>query len=202
LLFVLTRASLALREKKPFFTFTSSSFFGGALAFPVSFRQILAELKVCERFGGADVEGTKPEIGIGELEDGTKGPGIELGRRYDSILGCESERDGTGTGSDVEPMTVDIVEPCIEMGATSGTEVSTDVPLPDEDDTDKDEGEGESSGGEGGSEMDCSVCCSSSSLTTSTLLTGLPTLAPTSSSKSKTLSGPAAELSALFLALP
>ena len=164
------------------------------MAFPVSFRQILAELKVCERFGGADVEGTKPEIGIGELEDGTKGPGIELGRRYDSILGSESERDGTGTGSDVEPMTVDIVEPCIEMGATSGTDVSTDVPLPDEDDTDKDEGEG-------GSEMDCSVCCSSSSLTTSTLLTGLPTLAPTSSN-SKTLSGPAAELSVLFLALP
>ena len=38
---------------------------------------------------------------------------------------CESERDGTGTRSDVEPMTVDIVEPCIEMGA--GPEFATDV---------------------------------------------------------------------------
>jgi len=157
---------LALREKMLFFTFTSSSFFGCTLTFPVSFRQILAELKACERFGGADVEATKPEIGIGELDDETKGPTIELGRRYVSILGCESERDGTGTGSDVEPMTVDFPEPCIKMGAT----FSTDVPLPEEV---EDQGEGESSGGEGGSETDCSVCCSSSSLTTSTLLTGL-----------------------------
>ena len=71
---------MRLRERKLFFTFTSLSFVGVALAFPVSFRQILAEFKVCGRCG-VDVEGTKPEIGIGELEDGTKGSGVELGRR-------------------------------------------------------------------------------------------------------------------------
>ena len=54
LLFVFTRALLALRERKPFFTFTSSSAFG---VLPVSFRQRLDELEDCARFGGADVEG-------------------------------------------------------------------------------------------------------------------------------------------------
>jgi hypothetical protein len=196
LLFVLTRASFALRERKLFLTFISSSFLGVAFALPVSFRQILAEPEDdWMRFGGADVEGDMPETGIGELEglnDGTDGLGIELARRCASAPGRESERNGTGTGRDVEPMTVDIVESFVEMGAVSATDVPVEVPLSDGEHTDE---------GEGGSEANWTICCSSSSLTTSTTLTELSTLTPTSSSNSKTLSGPVGELSTLFLTL-
>lgn len=77
LLLVLISALLALRERKPFFPFVWSSAFTVPLAFLVSIRQILGELEVCGRFGGADVEGSGAEVGNGGLE-GSEGPG---GRR-------------------------------------------------------------------------------------------------------------------------
>lgn len=82
LLLVLISALLALRERNPFFTFIWSSAFTCPLALLVSFRQILGELEVGGRFGGADVEGSGAEVGNGRLEDsdGIGGPGLERRR--------------------------------------------------------------------------------------------------------------------------
>jgi hypothetical protein len=191
LLFVLTRTSLALRERKPFFTFTSSPAFGPA--FPISFRQILVEFKVCERFGGTDDEGSRAEEGMGGLEcledrdrDGVR---MGLGRgRISFTSECDFCRKGTGMGRDVAPIVLSPVFSFDEIEA-SGTDVPADVGTADGNDMDEDDGEGESLAGEEGSETsDNSVCRrSSSSSTTSTLPT-----TPASPSNAKIPSEPAA----------
>ena len=201
LLLVLTSASLALRERNPFFALVGSSAFGFPLPLPFSFRQILDELDACARFDGADVEGSGAEVCVDKLEN-IEAPGMELGRFCVSISECGgSTWRGTGTGREMGPKLVDFVASPVGMWPASGADVPADVAAPEGEDTDEDESEweGEISGGTRGPEAINSICSSSSSLTTSTL----STVASTSASNSKTASGPAVklELSALFLTL-
>jgi|SRR5882762_611262 hypothetical protein len=159
------------------------------LEVPVSFRQILEELKVTARFDGTDVEGggAAAGAGTGKLEclDHTDGP--ELGRSF-STWGGGSGCNGTGTAGDVDPMIVEVAVPLVEEKAASVTDDPADVASPDGEDIDEDEGEGEISGGEGES------ISSLSSLTMSTS----STLVPTSGSNLKELSGLTAKLELSF----